>query len=83
VGSLAIQIAAAQGARVSTTCSGANIDLCKELGAETCVDYKTQRFVHSIIRKELHTEAISTGRRGKTALPGVSALVDWESKPLF
>lgn len=51
VGSLAIQIAKAAGAHVYTTCSGANADLARKLGADRVIDYKTENFVE-IVQKE-------------------------------
>jgi NADPH:quinone reductase-like Zn-dependent oxidoreductase len=44
VGSFAIQIARARGAKVIATASKANQDLLKELGADTAVDYTKQKF---------------------------------------
>jgi NADPH:quinone reductase-like Zn-dependent oxidoreductase len=44
VGSFAIQIAKARGAKVIATASKANQDLLKELGADTAVDYTKQKF---------------------------------------
>jgi len=44
VGSMAIQIAKARGARVIATASTANQDLLKELGADVAVDYTKQKF---------------------------------------
>jgi NADPH:quinone reductase-like Zn-dependent oxidoreductase len=44
VGSFAIQIAKAHGAKVIATASTANQDLLKELGADTTVDYTKQKF---------------------------------------
>ncbi|GBF96603.1 NADPH:quinone reductase [Raphidocelis subcapitata] len=45
VGSFAIQIAKAQGARVTATCSGRNAELVtKALGADRAVDYTRERF---------------------------------------
>jgi NADPH:quinone reductase-like Zn-dependent oxidoreductase len=45
VGSLAIQMAAISGARVLTTCQGANESLVRELGGSYTIDYKTTNFV--------------------------------------
>jgi NADPH:quinone reductase-like Zn-dependent oxidoreductase len=42
VGSLAIQIAKALGARVATTCSARNADYVRELGAEIAIDYASE-----------------------------------------
>jgi NADPH:quinone reductase-like Zn-dependent oxidoreductase len=44
VGHFAIQFAKAQGARVLTTVSTANVRFAKSLGADCVIDYKTQRF---------------------------------------
>ena len=44
VGTLAIQMAKHLGAEVATTTSSANIELVKNLGADTVIDYKTQKF---------------------------------------
>ena len=44
VGSFAIQIAKAHGAKVIATASTANQDSLKELGADTAVDYTKQKF---------------------------------------
>lgn len=44
VGSFAIQIAKARGAKVIATASTANQDFLKQLGADVAVDYKTAKF---------------------------------------
>ena len=44
VGSFAIQIAKARGAKVIATASTANQDLLKELGADVAIDYTKQKF---------------------------------------
>lgn len=44
VGSYAIQVAKKAGCWVATTCSTANVDYCKALGADLVVDYQTQDF---------------------------------------
>ena len=44
VGSFAIQIAKARGAKVIATASTANQDLLKQLGADVAIDYTTQKF---------------------------------------
>src|SRR5262245_24564600 len=44
VGSFAIQIAKARGARVIATASTANQDFLKQLGADVAIDYKKQKF---------------------------------------
>jgi NADPH:quinone reductase-like Zn-dependent oxidoreductase len=40
VGVMSIQIAKAKGCHVTATCSTANTDLCKSLGADSIIDYK-------------------------------------------
>ena len=47
VGSFAIQIAKAQGAKVIATASTANQDFLKQLGADVTIDYKKQKFEDS------------------------------------
>lgn len=44
VGSFAVQLAAALGAHVATTCSGRNVDWVRELGAHEVIDYTTTPF---------------------------------------
>ncbi len=51
VGSLAIQIAKAAGAKVFTTCGKYNFDLVKSLGADVAIDYHEEDFV-DVINKE-------------------------------
>ena len=48
VGSLAVQIAKAAGARILVTCSSRMVDLVKELGADCAIDYKSQDFVEVV-----------------------------------
>lgn len=42
VGSFGIQIANAEGRHVTVSCSTANVEHCKSLGADEVIDYKTQ-----------------------------------------
>lgn len=44
-GCYGIQIAKAKGCYVTTTCSTGNVDLCKSLGADEVIDYKTQNVI--------------------------------------
>eukprot|EP00197_Chlamydomonas_leiostraca_P008998 CAMPEP_0202870226 /NCGR_PEP_ID=MMETSP1391-20130828/15046_1 /ASSEMBLY_ACC=CAM_ASM_000867 /TAXON_ID=1034604 /ORGANISM="Chlamydomonas leiostraca, Strain SAG 11-49" /LENGTH=293 /DNA_ID=CAMNT_0049550735 /DNA_START=78 /DNA_END=959 /DNA_ORIENTATION=+ len=39
VGSMAVQLAKAKGAHVTTTCSASNEQLCRQLGADVVIDY--------------------------------------------
>lgn len=45
LGTYGIQIAKAIGCSVTTTCSGGNVDLCKSIGADNVIDYRTQSVV--------------------------------------
>lgn len=48
VGTAAIQICRAVGARVIVTCSAGKVQACRELGADVVVDYGTQDFVAEV-----------------------------------
>lgn len=50
VGSAAIQLAAASGVAVVTTCSPANFDLVKSLGAAAAIDYKSDSAVQDAVK---------------------------------
>jgi len=41
VGTFCIQFAKAMGTKITTTCSTPNVELCKSLGADEVIDYKT------------------------------------------
>jgi len=43
-----IQFAKAMGCHVVTSCSGANADLCRSLGADEVIDYRTQDIVQTL-----------------------------------
>ena len=47
-GVFSIQIAKALGCHVTTTCSTANVDLCKSLGADQVIDYKIEDVVKTL-----------------------------------
>ncbi|OAP64264.1 hypothetical protein AYL99_00236 [Fonsecaea erecta] len=47
-GVFGIQIAKAAGCNVTTTCSSANIDLCKGLGADSVIDYRSQNVLEAL-----------------------------------
>lgn len=49
-GTFGIQIAKAVGCYVTTTCSGPNVQLCKDLGADEVIDYRTQNVVDTLKR---------------------------------
>ena len=48
VGTAAIQICKAIGARIEVTCSGGKVAACRALGADVVVDYGTQDFVAEV-----------------------------------
>ncbi len=48
VGTFGIQIAKAEGRHVTVTCSTANVELCKSLGADEVIDYKTQDVLQTL-----------------------------------
>jgi NADPH:quinone reductase-like Zn-dependent oxidoreductase len=48
VGTAAIQIAKAMGARIAVTCSGGKVDRCLALGADAAFDYTTTDFVEEV-----------------------------------
>ena len=60
VGSFAVQIAKARGARVLATASTANQDLLKQLGAEIPIDYTTAKFEE--IAKDVDVVLDAVGR---------------------
>ena len=50
VGTAAIQICRAIGARIIVTCSSGKVQSCKDLGADVVVDYTSQDFVEEVQR---------------------------------
>ena len=48
VGLFGIQIAKALGCHVTVTCSGANADLCKSVGADEVIDYRSSNVVEEL-----------------------------------
>lgn len=50
-GIIGIQIAKALGCHVTTTCSTPNVDLCKSVGADEVIDYKTTDVVKALSDK--------------------------------
>jgi NADPH:quinone reductase-like Zn-dependent oxidoreductase len=53
VGTFTIQFAKAMGAEVTTTCSAANVELCKSLGADEVLNYKAIDVVSALVQKGL------------------------------
>lgn len=48
VGTAAIQIVGALGARIAVTCSAGKVDACRDLGADLVIDYTTTDFAEAI-----------------------------------
>lgn len=63
VGSVAIQIAKALGAEVSTTCSTRNIDLVRELGADRVIDYGAEQYDDVLTNLDLVLDALGGDHR--------------------
>ncbi|KAF3000542.1 zinc ion binding [Neopestalotiopsis sp. 37M] len=51
VGTFAIQFAKAQSAEVVTTCSAANVQLCRDLGADRVIDYTADNVTATLARE--------------------------------
>ena len=51
VGSLAVQMAKAAGARVLGTCRDCNQEAVRELGADVAIDYRSEDFVKAVLRE--------------------------------
>ena len=51
VGSLAVQMAKAAGARVIGTCRAENQELVKALGVDVAIDYRAENFVTAVLRE--------------------------------
>jgi len=58
VGSMGVQIAKAHGAWVAATCSGANVDFVRSLGADQVIDYQTQDFAKEVANIDIVLEPI-------------------------
>jgi NADPH:quinone reductase-like Zn-dependent oxidoreductase len=59
VGSAAIQMAKAAGARVITTCRKSNVDLVVRLGADVAIDYRVENVVDAV-RKIIGADSVDT-----------------------
>ncbi|NYI05655.1 NADP-dependent oxidoreductase [Allostreptomyces psammosilenae] len=66
VGSMAIQLARHLGARVSTTVSARNAELARDLGAETVVDYRTERFEERVGEVDFVLDTVGGGVRRRS-----------------
>ncbi|KAK0935054.1 hypothetical protein LTR48_003810 [Friedmanniomyces endolithicus] len=51
VGVYSIQVAKAAGCRVTTTCSTPNVELCRSLGADHVIDYRTQDVLETLKKR--------------------------------
>ncbi|KAH8651283.1 hypothetical protein BX600DRAFT_473318 [Xylariales sp. PMI_506] len=58
VGTWALQIAKLRRAHVVTSCSTANVQLCRDLGADEVIDYKTTDVVQALAAKGLVFDAV-------------------------
>jgi NADPH:quinone reductase-like Zn-dependent oxidoreductase len=58
VGSLAVQLAARTGARVTAVCSGANADLVRSLGADHVIDYTREDFTAGDVQYDVIVECV-------------------------
>lgn len=54
-GIFGIQIAKQAGAHVTTSCSAANVELCKSLGADEVIDYRSQNVATALKRQAKET----------------------------
>lgn len=64
LGSAAVQIASAAGARVSATCSTRNVALVEELGAETVIDYTKNDFTRLADRYDVIYDTLGVSSFG-------------------
>ena len=63
VGSFAIQLAKSMGAVVSTTCSGRNVELVTDLGADHVVDYTKENFWEVLEPQDLALDSLGQSER--------------------
>lgn len=71
VGSFAVQIANAYGARVTAVASSNNIDFVKSLGADRVIDYRLQDFIQSDARYDLIFDTVAS-RSFRECMPVLS-----------
>ncbi len=83
VGSFAIQLARAAGARVIATASGSGVELARQLGADQVIDYRSERFedMLSDIDVVLDTVRDDTQQRSFGVLRSGGTLVSTTSPP--
>lgn len=75
VGTFAIQFAKAHGCRVTVSCSTTKMDLCKQLGADEVIDYRTEDLVTALRRrgKDAFDLVVDYAYRAETGLYAASA----------
>ena len=66
VGHFAVQFAAWSGAIVAATCSGADLDFVRELGATTVIDYRAERFEEKIRDVDLVVDLVAGETRHRS-----------------
>jgi NADPH:quinone reductase-like Zn-dependent oxidoreductase len=66
VGTVAVQLARALGARVATTCSGRNVDFVRELGADVAIDYTETKFEEAIDGCDVVLESMGGAIHGRS-----------------
>jgi NADPH:quinone reductase-like Zn-dependent oxidoreductase len=66
VGSIAIQLAKHLGATVATTTSSDNIEMVRALGADTVIDYKSQKFEDTVRDCDLVFDTLGGATREKS-----------------
>jgi NADPH:quinone reductase-like Zn-dependent oxidoreductase len=87
VGTFAVQIAKAFGARVTGVCSTANVDMVRSIGADEMIDYTREDFTEGLRRYDAMLDLVGNRSisdctriltaRGTYVLVGVSKLGRW------
>lgn len=77
VGTFAVQIARAYGANVTAVCSTANVNLIKQLGADTVIDYTKEDFTNITTLFDIILDAV-----GKTSKSKCKSLLKPDGKYL-
>lgn len=83
VGHMAVQFARARGASVIATCSTADVDFVKSLGASEVIDYKTERFEDRVQDVDLVFDLVAgeTQDRSWAVLKDGGALISTLKEP--
>ncbi|CCF42049.1 zinc-binding oxidoreductase [Colletotrichum higginsianum] len=74
-GTWTIQMAKALGVEVVTTCSGKNIDLCRQLGADEVIDYRTRDVVAELKSRGKVFDLVIDNVGGTSALYDISSTI--------